>query len=380
MFLGRKTWISFAVLGAILVNFTTMKTYSDQPYWTSFNLCMLLSLPYTCLAHLWVFGIQGQRNIINEPNTLIEEKKEKKVAIVTGSNTGIGFETAKTLVLDYGWEVILACRSHDKAVQAMEAINRELPTENPGRAVVLDQPLDLSSFESVQAFSKKIETKYTKIDALVNNAGRNTSGKSGEFNLLFQSNFLGHFLLTNILLDKLKGGGRIVNLSSVMHHFSGTQSKLTDYWKSVALYSPDQPTETYSASKLGAILFTNELNRRFGKSHAIRSIAVNPGSCASDIWRGFPKLMKAVFRTVYLSPKQGSAPAVAATVQSDWDSDVVYLQPYWIPGDSIPLPFTEMMGPYVGHRPTVPRLPPGGGLQEATALWDLSYELTKKFS
>ena len=90
--------------------------------------------------------------------------------------------------------------------------------------------------------------------------------------------------------------------------------------------------------------------------------------------------MKAVFRTVYLSPKQGSAPAVAATVQSDWDSDVVYLQPYWMPGDSIPLPFTEMMGPYVGHRPTVPRLPPGGGLQEATALWDLSYELTKKFS
>ena len=354
-----------------------MSNTNNQPYWTWYNLCLGISVPYTCLAHVWVFGIRGLRDIVKRPVGVLTIEG-KKVAVVTGANTGIGFETAKSLAVEYGWEVVLACRSKDKAIQAMIAINQE--SKSGGKAVVLEEPLDLSSFESVENFSKAIQRRYEKVDVLVNNAGRNSSGKSGKLNLLFQSNFLGHFLLTNSLLDQLKGG-RIINLSSVMHHFSGIEPKLTDYWKSVALYRPDSPPEVYSASKLAAILFTNELNRRYGESHNITSMAVNPGSCASDIWRDFPKPLKAVFRVVFLTPKQASAPAVAAAVHESWGKDVTYLQPYWMPNEgSPPLPFTEMLGPYVGFIATPPRLPPGGGLQEAHSLWDLSAELTSASS
>jgi NAD(P)-dependent dehydrogenase (short-subunit alcohol dehydrogenase family) len=393
------------ILVAIMSSSMMTTNYNDpQLYYSgaSFNPSIALSVVYTCLAHIWVFGIRFQRKILQRlpPPTTITSNK--KVAIVTGSNTGIGYEAAKTLVVDYGWEVILACRSRDKALQAMEAINREANNNNSnnrgGRAIVLDDALlDLSSFDSVRQFAASVQTKYDSIDVLINNAGLNTSGKSGDnLDLLFQSNFLGHFLLTNLLMKQLKegrSGGRIVNLSSVMHHFMGSLPKDTvEYWKSVALYSPDGPhPHVYGASKLAMIFWTQELNRRYYSSHDknsnIRSIAVNPGSCASDIWRGFPTVLRNIFRYVYLSPEQGSVPVVAAAVQEDWEENVTYLQPYWNNNNyhgttrttTTPMiPFTEMLGPYVGFAPATPRLPPGGGLEEGKALWEMSEELTKR--
>jgi NAD(P)-dependent dehydrogenase (short-subunit alcohol dehydrogenase family) len=392
---------------------------SQQPYYSgaSFNPSIALSVVYTCLAHLWVFGIRFQRKILQPlPPPLSSSSSSssssllnKKVAIVTGSNTGIGYEAAKTLVVDYGWDVILACRSRDKALQAMEAINKEANTG--GKAIVLeDALLDLSSFDSVRQFAASVQSKYKRIDVLINNAGLNTSGKSGDnLDLLFQSNFLGHFLLTNLLMEQLQpqegnsngNGGRIVNLSSVMHHFMGSQPKDTvEYWKSMALYSPDDGPHpnVYGASKLAMIFWTQELNRRrrddsnsnsndssrHHKNSSIRSIVVSPGSCASDIWRGFPTVLRNIFRYVYLSPEQGSVPVVAAAVMEDWEEEdsVTYLQPYWNhyyngKRRTPMLPFTEMLGPYVGYMPATPRLPPGGGLEEGKALWETSEELTK---
>jgi NAD(P)-dependent dehydrogenase (short-subunit alcohol dehydrogenase family) len=275
-------------------------------------------------------------------------------------------------------------------VQALKAINREAKKNSRGgKAIVLeDALLDLSSFDSVRQFAESVQSKYDSIDVLINNAGLNTSGKSGDnLDLLFQSNFLGHFLLTNLLMEQLKkegNSGRIVNLSSVMHHFMGSHPKDTvEYWKSVALYSPDGPhPDVYGASKLAMIFWTQELNRRYShdKNNNIRSIAVSPGSCASDIWRGFPTLLRNIFRYVYLSPEQGSVPVVAAAVQEDWEENVTYLQPYWNYHGTrtTPMtPFTEMLGPYVGFVPATPRLPPGGGLEEGKALWEMSEELTK---
>ena len=284
--------------------------------------------------------------------------RRRRVAIVTGSNTGVGYETSKELVLNHGFEVIIACRSKDKGIEACEKINSLVviatttsnnnnTTTTTGKAV-FHQPLDLTDFESVHNFGKMIQEVYTEddIDVLINNAGCNSAGvvtttKSNNNNnnnnnngsdddcgivdILFQTNFIGHFLLTNILLDKCK---RIINLSSVAHHFpnymtDGNTPPMYDinsieFWKDKAIIKPPMSSssssssssslsssgkvrKTYGASKLAAILFTLELERRYGKSSrgggggGIRSIAVNPGAVNSDIWRNYSPLKKKTF-------------------------------------------------------------------------------------
>jgi NAD(P)-dependent dehydrogenase (short-subunit alcohol dehydrogenase family) len=388
--------VALAIMIPAMTIATAATTTTAEPYYSkgSFNPFLGVAGLYTCLAHFWIFGIRRQRNNTDivqllpppPPPSEASTGGVRKLAIVTGSNTGIGLETARTLVVDYGWEVVLACRSQDKAIRAMVEINQQVTTSG-GKAVVLEQAadggtaaaaaLDLSDFQSIQAFTDAIETQYPhrSIDVLVNNAGRNTCGKSGKFDILFQANFLGHFVLTKRLLNKLKGG-RIINLSSVMHHFVGPKPKDAAFWKSVSLFQDPPAPEIYGASKLAAILFTNELNRRYAASHNIHSMAVNPGGVSSDIWRGFPKFMQAIFRMIYLTPRQGCSTSVAAAVKEDW-GDATYLQPYWQPnGEETPVPVTELIGPYVGYYPVKPRLPKDGGLKDASALWKTSEELT----
>ncbi len=325
-----------------------------------------IALLYMGLAHLWVFGRITPTPL--PPPTL---ENSHKVAIVTGANTGIGYETARTLVVDYGFQVILACRSKDKAMQAMLAINLQRQEILSGEAIVLEQILDLSSFESVQLFAEEVRQRFSNVDVLINNAGRNTSGKSGRrLDLLFQSNFLGHFLLTKELL-KVMQEGHVINLSSAMHHFSGTRPLDESYWNSVALHSEDRPPETYAASKMAAILFTQELTRRY----QLRSTAVNPGAAASDIWRGFPQWMQQVMKVFFLTPAQASIPVVAAAVSTNLRA--TYLQPYWQwDYNKAPFPAFEMLGPYIGYVPSTPRLPNDGGQDAAIALWNVSEELT----
>jgi NAD(P)-dependent dehydrogenase (short-subunit alcohol dehydrogenase family) len=347
---------------------------TKTPYYNSIHFAIFnpTAVIYTLASHVWVHGIRGSHII----NPLPPATGEHKLAIVTGSNTGIGYETARALVVDYGWEVVLACRSKDKAIRAMLSINEE--AKSGGKAVVLEQPLDLSNFESVEKFADAVKSQYEykNIDVLINNAGRNTSGKSQNgLDLMFQSNFLGHFCLTQKLTEKLKGG-RIVNLSSVMHHFATNKPKTVEFWKSLAMYNATPPPEGYSASKLGAILFSSELNRRYGASHNIHSLAVNPGGSSTDIWRDFPPFLVFLMGLVYLSPIQASAPSIAAAVQEDW-GDTIYLQPHWLPDESVtPFPPFEMLAPYVGYMSTKPRLPEDGGMEAGKALWDVSEELT----
>jgi NAD(P)-dependent dehydrogenase (short-subunit alcohol dehydrogenase family) len=241
-------------------------------------------------------------------------RRRRQVAVVTGSNTGVGYETAKALVQDHGFEVIIACRSQKKGMQACSDINNNMPNNNSnsrGGKAVFVEPLDLADLQSVRDFSRAlVDQQYETIDVLINNAGRNSAGPAAasqtnndsnssqqQLDLLFQTNFLGHFLLTHQLLDKLKCR-RIVNLSSVMHHFpkyskndnnkgdNGISSK--DFWRSnavepVVTAAAEEAAgvvvrKTYAPSKLAAVLFSLELNRRYGESKGLRSIAVNPGS------------------------------------------------------------------------------------------------------
>ena len=171
------------------------------PYYSksSFVLFGPLAVLYSIASHCWYRLRRLRPHPLPPPASLSSSSSSSsscKVAIVTGSNTGIGWETARTLVWDYDMTVILACRSRDKAVQAASRINADQPPPPPpllhaastgqnrrrcrGQAIVLAQPLDLSSFASVRAFAAAVKERYTHIDILINNAGRNTSGKSDD--------------------------------------------------------------------------------------------------------------------------------------------------------------------------------------------------------
>ena len=138
-----------------------------------------------------------------------------KVAIVTGANTGIGKATACGLAAR-GATVILACRNVRKGEAAAKEIG--------GRALRVKE-CDLASFTSVREFCRQINREEKKIDILINNAGMFTMKKEltedGQ-EMQFQCNHLGHFLLTNLLLEKMKAakdGARIINVSSVAHWY-----------------------------------------------------------------------------------------------------------------------------------------------------------------
>jgi NAD(P)-dependent dehydrogenase (short-subunit alcohol dehydrogenase family) len=216
--------------------------------------------------------------------------KKQKVAIVTGANSGIGYEAARALVMEHGMTVILACRSRDKAQTAAAAINQEVANSsgNNGKAVFC-HPLDLASFDSVRAFAAAVKEQYATtttgggIQVLVNNAGLAerpgcTVPSQNGMDLIFHTNFLGHFLLTSLLMKNgvLAQGARIVNGTSIMYMYNGDYD-INDagFWKNAARQET-LPHRAYGPSKLAALLFTTELNRRYLKK-GLRSIAVNPG-------------------------------------------------------------------------------------------------------
>ena len=166
---------------------------------------------------------------------------------------------------------------------AAEIINAEVALQQQqqgykkGRAVVV-HALDLSSFTSVRGFAAAVKRKFAKIHVLVNNAGMlggQVVASEGGLDLTFQSNFLGHFLLTSQLMDAFAPQARVLNQTALGHHFCGGYDvENPNFWRSCAI-AGERPDKTYLFSKLAQLLFTTELNRRY--SDRIRSFAVNPG-------------------------------------------------------------------------------------------------------
>ena len=346
------------------------------------------ALTFTAIAYT---GLSNLANVCLRPIPILNKALptvtplpfhvvSSKVAVITGSNTGIGFETSRALV-ERGFEVVMACRSRDKAMKAIEAIESQNPNA-PGKAVFV-APLDLSSIDSINAFSTVMNDKYDKIDVLINNAGRNYGDSTKEgFDEVFFTNYLGHFLLTQNLMDNLLKADkpRVVNLSSVMHHFCGnTDTHSAEYWRGFAL-SGKKEQSSYSPSKLAALFFTIELNRRY-RSKGLRSIAVNPGAVNSDIWRNKPRYLVPLFKLLYLTNTQGCHTSVAAAVSEDLPDNAFYLQPYHQVRPSVaPFPPLEMLGVFVGHLVTRPRLPNDGtdGQLSSQVLWETSEKLLEQ--
>ena len=195
-----------------------------------------------------------------------------KTFIITGGNSGLGFETAKRIATK-GYKVILACRNIEKGNEAAQKI-----TEATGNQNITAEEMDLASLASVHAFAKRI--KDIPIYGLDNNAGisgmKNGLTEDG-FDIVFQSNYLGHFLLTNLLLPQIEEGGVILNISSDMHN--PPYGELI--WKGVKILAhPEEEimNQRYYYSKLCNLYFTYELSRKLKeKGSHITVAALNPG-------------------------------------------------------------------------------------------------------
>ncbi len=229
-----------------------------------------------------------------------------RVAIVTGANSGIGFETAKALA-QKGATVVMACRNQAKGEAAAEAIRKEEP-----RGSVQVMALDLSSLDSVRDFAGKYSNKFERLDLLVNNAGVMALPKRLEtvdgFEMQFGTNHLGHFALTGLLFDLLAktSGSRIVNVSSGAHR-PGRMA-----WDDLQSQRSYSPFVAYSQSKLANLLFTNELQRRVDKAgQKVMVTAAHPGWTATNLqahW-GIAELFNPLFGQ---KPPMGALPTLFA--------------------------------------------------------------------
>jgi len=178
-----------------------------------------------------------------------------RVMIVTGANSGIGYEAALAFAKRKA-DVILACRNQDKAKAAADRIQNEAPT---ARLELI--PLDLSDLSSVQAFALSFREGHSRLNGLINNAGvmalpqRTTTDG---FEMQLGTNHLGHFALTGRLLDLLLAtpGSRVVNVSSIAHKFGKIRFHDLQSEKSYSKWG------AYGQSKLANLLFTHELDRR----------------------------------------------------------------------------------------------------------------------
>ena len=211
---------------------------------------------------------------------------KQKTVIITGGNSGLGFECAKSIAHAHqGWHIVLACRNNEKGVQAVDSITSETNNNN-----VSMLQLDLSSLESVRNFINEYQMmNYPYLKGLICNAGirvpEGTQYTKDGYELTFGVNHLGHFLLTSLLLDQFVEPGRIIVVSSYVHKSGVPQGQVapTTYLDAKKLAHPgtDQVisgTQRYAISKLCNILFAYELNRKLRKKGmAITVNAFDPG-------------------------------------------------------------------------------------------------------
>ena len=221
---------------------------------------------------------------------------EGKTVIVTGANTGIGKETALDLATR-GARVIMACRNLRKAEDALKEI-----VQKSGNKNIVAKRLDLASLKSVREFAEDVNNNEARLDVLVNNAGlfaKTLTTTEDGFETSMGVNHLGHFLLTNLLLDLLKKSApsRIVVVSSGAHSnwpFTTTGFNFENMNGGIN-YSP---FAAYGQSKLANILFTRELARRLNGT-GVTANSLHPGAIKTDIARDLPILMHIFFNYIF---------------------------------------------------------------------------------
>ncbi len=224
---------------------------------------------------------------------------EGKVCIVTGSNTGIGKETARGLA-ERGATVVLACRNIEKATAARDDI-----AASTGREDVSVEPLDLGSFASIRRFVLQIRSRFDRLDVLINNAGiwplTRTLTADG-LESTFGVNHVGTQLLTEELVPLLKKSApsRIVVLSSKLHY----RGKM-DWDDLQAEHKSFNGPKMYSHSKLMNMLFVKALARRLQGS-GVTVNGVHPGVVQTELAREYPGFLTKIWHLFTISAKQGA--------------------------------------------------------------------------
>ncbi len=215
-----------------------------------------------------------------------------RTAVVTGANSGIGYETALALA-GQGAQVVLAVRSLDKGQQAARSIR-----QRHSNAQIEIAELDLSSLESIRRFAAAFLARRQPLALLINNAGvmaipyRQTVDG---FEMQFGTNHLGHFALTGLLLPALLTAprARIVTVSSINHHFGAIAFDNLDASQRYGRFG------AYNQSKLANLLFAYELQRRLEAVHAEAiSVACHPGYSATNLQTAGPRMSGARLREI----------------------------------------------------------------------------------
>lgn len=218
------------------------------------------------------------------------------IAVVTGANTGIGYQTAKGLA-ERGFEVVMACRNQDRAQVARTRLLQEVP-----HAHVRVEIVDLADPDSIEDFGKRMRKHAKSVDVLVNNAGlwnrRRRENVEG-LELTFAVNHLGPFRLTHGLLPLLEAGheGRIVTVASTAHHFAKPD------WDDLQMHQKYEGNTQYGNSKLYNIWFSDELALR-AAGRNVTSNALHPGSGITDLTRDFPSFVGPLFKPFLKTPER----------------------------------------------------------------------------
>ena len=235
------------------------------------------------------------------------ETQAGKSFLVTGANTGLGFETALELAKKEA-HVILVGRSERKLIEAKERILAQVP------AALLDiGVVDLGSISSVKAFAEQFVQERRPLDVLINNAGimfpppgLTVDGYESQFGV----NFIGHYVLTALLLPVLQSSdhGRVVTLSSLAHRNGEID------FDNLKLEKPFNKFREYGQSKVADLIFAIELNRRLAASGSqIVSVACHPGVSKTELLRtDAPEMIETV---AYMAANQGAFSSLFSATQ-----------------------------------------------------------------
>ncbi|CAN0841241.1 Short-chain dehydrogenase TIC 32, chloroplastic [Linum grandiflorum] len=264
---------------------------------------------------MWIFGWKGASGFSG--SSTAEQVTDGidatgLTAIVTGASSGIGKETSRVLALR-GAHVVMAVRNVDAGKSVKEEILKEIPT-----AKVDIMNLDLSSMASVKKFASEYVSSGLPLNLLINNAGIMMCPymlSTDSIEMQFATNYIGHFLLTHLLLDTMKTTardsnleGRIVNLSSEAHRFPYKEGVRFDKINNEAEYNN---MRAYGQSKLANILHANELTRRFKEEGVnITANSLHPGVIATNLLRHtgvFNTITNAFGKFVMKNVQQGAA-------------------------------------------------------------------------
>lgn len=239
-----------------------------------------------------------------------EKEEKKKIALVTGANSGMGKATAAALA-DQGYQVVMLCRNKERGEAALEELQE---VEERDLRLML---CNLGNMDDIRRFTDEFKEIFEELDVLVNNAGvisLNRRETEDGLEEQFGVNHIGHFLLTLRLLDRMKSGSRIVVVASGAHKIG--RIHFNDY----NLKRDFNVITAYSQSKLANILFARELAERV-RDRGITVNCCHPGAVATSMGidrdTGFGKLIMGLLKPYFITPEMGASTAVYLATSPD---------------------------------------------------------------